>query len=762
MGEGDGTNSSGGTKGKDIVYDSPKKNPVYHLGSSDGPGILITLIALKGTNYDEWARAIRRSLIAKRKFGFVDGTIKQPEDPDQLEEWIVFHSMVVSWINNTLDSSIRSTLGDYDDAGLLWTHLKKRFCVVSGTRIRQLKSYLSECKQGKSESAAVYYGRLNKIWDELVTYMKIPQCKYGLCTCNISTPVTSLREEDYLHYFLIGLNGMYSSLREQLLARDPLPTIDDAYQNVVNSDRLRTGDGILSKEVHENVMAFKMGQIIGYPEWWVERSRGGRGSGRGGRAGGRGRGNYVSDRGGRGYGNTNMVRANNLNVPAARQYSGTTSADGASLVGVTAAQLQQMIDKLACVVQCTNSLCLIQDRLTRKVIGVGERQGGLYLFRGVPSVKVLAVRGDSYELWHQRMGHPAEKFDKEIKNVRSDNGTEFNTLRGYFKTNAIIFETSCIGTPQQNGRVERKHQHIMNVARAVRFQANLPIQFSGECALTAAYLINRTPTPLLNNKSPYEIMLVKEISLQVEEEGVYFLLPIKKSYNIAPSSIETCWSDDEDREEVQSPGEVIETRQPEMQQQQRSDDTHLGIECVTEELQGSVQEQPEETEQDASSNDTSVEVAVDNNISEMGKGKRQKIPSSRLKGSVTHTIRENSPPSTQPTQSSSLGTPYPLTYYVSCDRFSVVHRKYLAALTTANEPKRFKESMKHPGLEKSMAEEIKSLEEQGTWELEELPPGKKALGSKYIYIEKRDENGNLIRLKARLVIFGNHQVEGLD
>ncbi|XP_026398145.1 uncharacterized protein LOC113293918 [Papaver somniferum] len=293
--------------------------------------------------------------------------------------------MVVSWINNTLDSSIRSMLGDYDDAILLWTHLKKKFCVVSGTRIYQLKSSLSECKQGKSESVAVYYGRLNKICDELVTYMKIPQCKRGLCTYNIAT------QENVMAFKVqpdqITTTSMY-----------------DATKFCKHCNRVG----------HSEDGCFK---IIGYPEWWVERSRGGRGSGRGGRFGGRGRGNYVPGRGGRGYGNTNIVRANNLNVPAAQQYSGTTSADGAGLVGVTAAQLQQMIDDLACVVQCTNSLCLIRDRLTNKVIGVGERQGGLYLFRGVPSVKVLAVRGDSYELWHQRMGHLAEKVLQKIPSM---------------------------------------------------------------------------------------------------------------------------------------------------------------------------------------------------------------------------------------------------------------------------------------------------------------------------------------------------------
>ncbi|CAM8972071.1 unnamed protein product [Rhodiola kirilowii] len=61
-----------------------------------------------------------------------------------------------------------------------------------------------------------------------------------------------------------------------------------------------------------------------------------------------------------------------------------------------------------------------------------------------------------------------------------------------------------------------------------------------------------------------------------------------------------------------------------------------------------------------------------------------------------------------------------------------------------------------------MAKEIRALEDQGTWVLRKLPHGKKALGSKWVYTEKYDAQGNLQRLKAKLVIFGNHQIEGID
>lgn len=60
-----------------------------------------------------------------------------------------------------------------------------------------------------------------------------------------------------------------------------------------------------------------------------------------------------------------------------------------------------------------------------------------------------------------------------------------------------------------------------------------------------------------------------------------------------------------------------------------------------------------------------------------------------------------------------------------------------------------------------MASEIDSLDDQGTWVLENLPPGKRNLGSKWVYTAKRDEDGNLIRLKAKLVCLSNNQVEGI-
>ncbi|XP_049383017.1 uncharacterized protein LOC125847443 [Solanum stenotomum] len=89
---------------------------------------------------------------------------------------------------------------------------------------------------------------------------------------------------------------------------------------------------------------------------------------------------------------------------------------------------------------------------------------------------------------------------------KSDNGceflsTEFQTL---LSNMGILHQITCVYTPQQNGVTERKHRTILDMARALRFQASIPLRFWGECVLTAVYILNRIPTKLLGYKSSFE------------------------------------------------------------------------------------------------------------------------------------------------------------------------------------------------------------------------------------------------------------------
>lgn len=52
----------------------------YDLTPSDNHGSIISQVVLKGDNYDEWAYEITMVLRAHKKFGFVDGSILEPEN----------------------------------------------------------------------------------------------------------------------------------------------------------------------------------------------------------------------------------------------------------------------------------------------------------------------------------------------------------------------------------------------------------------------------------------------------------------------------------------------------------------------------------------------------------------------------------------------------------------------------------------------------------------------------------------------------------
>ena len=88
------------------------------------------------------------------------------------------------------------------------------------------------------------------------------------------------------------------------------------------------------------------------------------------------------------------------------------------------------------------------------------------------------------------------QFYKKIKVLRTDNARDyFNSILGeYLDKNGIIYQSSWIDTPQQNGMAKRKNKHLLEVPRSIMFTTNVPKHFWGEAVLTTTYLINRMPS----------------------------------------------------------------------------------------------------------------------------------------------------------------------------------------------------------------------------------------------------------------------------
>lgn len=159
---------------------------------------------------------------------------------------------------------------------------------------------------------------------------------------------------------------------------------------------------------------------------------------------------------------------------------------------------------------------------------------------------------------------------------------------------------------------------------------------------------------------------------------------------------------------------------------------------------------PTATESPASSSSPVHPPAVQLEL--LGKGHRPKRPPVKLADYVTTLLHQPFP----------SATPYPLDNYISSSRFSDNYQAYILAITSGNEPRNYNEAMLDDHWKGAVSDEIGSLENLGTWTVEDLPPGKKALGCKWVFRLKYKSDGTLERHKARLVVLGNNQTEGLD
>lgn len=63
-----------------VAGNEQKKNGAYHLATTENPAAVIAQVQFNGDNFDEWAQAVRTALRVKKKYGFVDGSVKKPNE----------------------------------------------------------------------------------------------------------------------------------------------------------------------------------------------------------------------------------------------------------------------------------------------------------------------------------------------------------------------------------------------------------------------------------------------------------------------------------------------------------------------------------------------------------------------------------------------------------------------------------------------------------------------------------------------------------
>ena len=388
------------------------------------------------------------------------------------------------------------------------------------------------------------------------------------------------------------------------------------------------------------------------------------------------------------------------------------------------------------------------------------------------------------------------QFGCKIKSVGTDNTMEFHML-DFYSSNGIVHQHSCVYTPQQNSVVERKHQHLLSIAKAIHFQSNIPIQFWGDCILIAAYLINRLPSPLLHNKTPYELFFKQPPSynhLRVFGCECYASTVAQTSTKFSPRARRCVFLgypfnvkgynlfDLQSHSMLISRDIVFHESVFPYQIDSCSSflDHSIPLPCFPSASSDIVDPTlPSSTLSSAplSSNpidDSFVQVHIDLDDdflqdvpNEPPEPLTDPIPLRRFarvhkQPSYLQAYHCNQVSSIPTTVALHSGTSHPLSSHLSYHTLSPSYKHFCCSISSVVEPTYYYQVIFDPKWQEAIAAKIPALEANYTWTLTPLPANKKPIGCKWVYRIKYKSDGSIERYKAWLVAKEFTQNEGVD
>ena len=181
------TNTSSSSSVQDPALVEDISNPLF-LHHAENPGAMLVSEPLIGENYHAWVRSMKKALVAKNKFGFVNGsiTLSSPliKTPAAVDAWIRCDNMVGSWLMKAVSPQIRVSITYRDTALEIWNDLRDTHSQGNGPRVFQLQKDIALMCQGNS-SITNYFTQLKLFWDQLQNFRPTPTCSCGKCTCNL-------------------------------------------------------------------------------------------------------------------------------------------------------------------------------------------------------------------------------------------------------------------------------------------------------------------------------------------------------------------------------------------------------------------------------------------------------------------------------------------------------------------------------------------------------------------------------------------------
>lgn len=123
----------------------------------------------------------------------------------------------------------------------------------------------------------------------------------------------------------------------------------------------------------------------------------------------------------------------------------------------------------------------------------------------------LHTKSETYDVFLKFKLLVENQFSTTIKELQSDGGCEYTSLifQSFLKTNGIVHRKSCPYTSPQNGLAKRKLRHILETGLTLLAHSHLSNRYWVDSFLTVVYDINRLPTHVRQNMSPYSKLYTK-------------------------------------------------------------------------------------------------------------------------------------------------------------------------------------------------------------------------------------------------------------
>ncbi|XP_074317895.1 uncharacterized protein LOC141653928 [Silene latifolia] len=684
----------------------------FSLASQEGPGQSISHVTLRSDNYDEWSRSMRRSLKSRRKFGFYDGTIPTPTDEFLLGQWEVVHCTVVQWILNSIDPSIHDSVSDTEDAYQLWSELADQYAVVDGARIHNLKTQLNECRQTKGMSVTTYFGNLKVLWDALNAHEPPFSCNTVGCDCGVTKAALARQDSERHHRFLMGLDkSLYGPIRNHQLSLDPLPSLSRVYHAALQEERLLAGP-TEPPEVSE-VMAFAV------------------------------RGSSAADAS---SGSANYWRAlRDAERQERQKLKCSFCSSSGHLVSHCFIKTQKFPEWWGDRPRTLEELKAKRDRAASRSGARVNFLGGSY---SIPSSSQDRLSGMSpHWIIDTRASHHVTGDDTWLTDphtippypVTLPNGHSVSaTLAGTVRLNEFLVLHNVLYIPSLTCNLLSVSQLVAATDCVISF-TNSSCHIQDRSLRTrigvSDKFAKRSRKCLFlgypHNKKGWKVLDLATREIFVSRD-VYFY---EQSFPYFPDATSPSISSP-----VTEPMDPVSSPPPDDNTGPMPDELGLVSPPVHGPDSATVATGPVADQGAASASamgdppdSGSHSASSDQSGSDLGHGKRTKFLSSRLQGYVVGTTADTSSDSDSSSDSPrSSDTPYALANYLSSQKFSLRHRAFIAAITSGIEPPNFRAALASPDWCKAMQDEITALENNATWEISDLPTGKKALGCRWV------------------------------